>query len=305
MVLDRRNYVVSLLEQQRFAEAEEQLRRHAATSPNDGPVHALHALCLAELDRWLEALDVARRAVAINPEDAYCHWALASVRLVSHEFRKARVSAEKAARLAPSNPDYLLVLARSHAGQSHWGEALTALEKGLALDPDHIACRHLRDLILEVRGSAAESSVELMQAVTANPLDTIAYAGRAWVALSREPRRPAARARSISEVVRHDDTSESARDGVMGALKKRSSVYRLLLRYFLWMRARSWRSQTLFVVVALTAYTLLRGTMAERPEWGPVIWSVLGVCIAFLLLKSIAEPLADRLLRMDPNRRTA
>jgi tetratricopeptide (TPR) repeat protein len=182
MVLDIQTHTLSLLRQQRIAEAEEQLRRIAATS-NDGPLHALHAICLAELDHWLEAADAARRAVVIDPQDAYGHWAFALVRLVSQEFRKARVAAAKAVKLNPNDADYLLVLARAEAGQQNWDEALAALESGLRINPDHDGCRQLRDAIHKLRGGRPEASDDFVFSLSHNPPDAVARAARIWAGI--------------------------------------------------------------------------------------------------------------------------
>jgi Flp pilus assembly protein TadD len=214
MVLDTKTHILELIEQRRFDEADEQLRGLMVKSPKDGPLHSLRALCLLELEGWQDAIDVARRAAAIAPEAAYCQWALAIVRLHCHEFRKARVSAAKAVQLDPASPEGLFVLARAEAGQEHWDEALAALDSALALDPDHEACRMLRGLILDLRGSAAPASSEFLAALKQNPEHAIARAAR--VALDDEPKRGVLA--RFANALRRRPTSGSARAGLLPAL---------------------------------------------------------------------------------------
>jgi tetratricopeptide (TPR) repeat protein len=187
MVPDTTMNIVVLLEQQRFEEAEAALRMLVTTSPEDGPLHALRALCLLELEQWHEALAAARRATLLGPEVAYCHWALATVRIRCHEFRKARVAAAKAVGLDPDTADYQYVLARAEAADAHWQAALGALDRAVQLEPGRAAYLALHAVIVEHRDGRVGPSGDLLAVLKQDPEDTIARAGRGWAALHEQP----------------------------------------------------------------------------------------------------------------------
>lgn len=299
MLQDPRESLLELLESRQLGQAQYQLRRILAEDPDDAPTRALLALCLAELEHWDEATDHARRAVALEPELAYGHWALGTVLAGRGRRKEALAAAEEAARLDPDDPDHHALLARCHAAAGRWDTVLADTERGLALDPDHPGCTNLRALALQHRGSAAEADQMFVDAAALDPENAFARAGRGWAAL-RGGTAPADALPHFYHALRIDPGSEWARTGLLAALKARNPVYRLMLRYFLWMDSLSPRARMLVVFGGIIGYNQLRRVAARQPELGPVIYPLLGLYVLFVLLSWTADPIFDFLLRFDP-----
>ena len=133
-----------LLQHGRPAEAEKELRAQLALTPQDTQAMLLLSHALGEQDKHKEAVDTARQAVAAAPDLDGAHYHLARALLGKRDLPAARRSAEEAARLDPGDADNhgLLALILHHANAHE--EALSAAERGLAIDPEHLGCLNVR-----------------------------------------------------------------------------------------------------------------------------------------------------------------
>ena len=294
--------LLDLLERRRFGEAQYQLRRVLDTDPDDAATRALLALCLVELEHLEEAAVHARRAVAVDPELSYARWALGQVLAARGRFREALPEAEAALRLEPDEPDYLALLARIQGGLGRWPRALEAADRGLAVDPDHPACVNLRALALQQTGRGSEADQAFVDAGALDPDNAFARAGRGWAALQRGTA-PNDALPHFYHALQLDPTSEWARTGLLAALKARNPVYRLMLRYFLWMESLSPRTRLLVIFAGIFLFGRLRRLAEARPELAPLIYPLLGLYVLFVLLSWTADPLFDFLLRFDASGR--
>ncbi|HEU4557962.1 MAG TPA: tetratricopeptide repeat protein, partial [Longimicrobium sp.] len=264
---------------------------------------SLLALCLAELEQFDEALLHARRAVELEPEFSYCRWVLGVVLAERRRFKEALAQAEKAVAGSPEEPEHQALLARCHATLGHWQQAIQAADAGLEFDPDHLECANIRAFALQQRGRGADADQAFVDAASLDPGNAFARAGRGWAALQRGAT-PADALPHFYHALELDPHSEWARTGLLAALKARNPVYRLMLRYFLWMESLSPRTRMLAFVGGFILYNVLRRIAEANPELKPVIVPVLVLYALFILFSWTADPLFDFLLRFDPVGRT-
>jgi tetratricopeptide (TPR) repeat protein len=81
---------------------------------------------------WRNDISLWKQAVAVNPDSADARISYAQALSVQSKYDQARVEAEKALQLAPSNSFATLIVARSLVGQKHYSEATKPLETTLA-----------------------------------------------------------------------------------------------------------------------------------------------------------------------------
>ncbi|HEX7240551.1 MAG TPA: tetratricopeptide repeat protein, partial [Longimicrobiaceae bacterium] len=291
--------IVDLLEQRRFGQAQYELRRLLREDPDDAPTWSLLALCLAELEQFDEAVRHARYAVELEPDLPYCRWALGFVLADRRRFKEALAEAEAAVAGDPEDPDHLALLARCHAGLGRWQKTLEASETGLSIDPDHPGCSNLRALALQQRGRGAEADQAFVDAASLDPDNAFARAGRGWATL-QQGFKPAEALPHFYHALQLDPTSEWARTGLLAALKARNPVYRLMLRYFLWMDSLSPRTRMFVILGGIFLYGRLRRLADAEPGLAPFIYPLLALYVLFVLLSWTADPLFDFLLRFDP-----
>jgi Tfp pilus assembly protein PilF len=297
MVLGTHAYMVHLLDQRRFADAEAHLRQRLENDPYEASTHALRALCLADLGHAEAAVRSAEHAVELDPALAYAHWALGTVLGGQGSFAEAVAATREAIRLEPADPAHHALLAQCLAGQERWDEAIDAAEEGLRLAPDDAASGRIRALAFQQRGRAAEAERFFAEQVTRDPWDAFAHAARGWSALQGGG--------GAGEAVRHfrsslalDPASEYARAGLSEALRTRIPLYGALARYSRWTRARPTAALGMVAGLAL-GYNV--GWMAL--EWRPgLVWAIvplMALYLGFVVLSSAAEPIIDFVLGLD------
>lgn len=101
-----------LFEQERFVEAEREVRRALKHDPVCAFSLGLLALCCSARDRFDEAESVAQLAVSHAPNHAWTHYALAMVLTDRRDLLRADSALSAALALDPQNVDDLLVKAR-------------------------------------------------------------------------------------------------------------------------------------------------------------------------------------------------
>jgi tetratricopeptide (TPR) repeat protein len=289
-----------LYEHSRFDLAEREVRMDLEADPSNATAHALLALCQAERGEIREATWSAQEAVTREPDLSFAHYALASVMQDRERLDEAQQSILEAIRLDPKNTNYLAQLASVRCDQGRWQEALEATEQGLRLDPEHVACINLRALALNKLGRAAESRAAIESALARDPLNAVTHANLGWACLQKGD---AAKAQEhFREALRLDSEFAMARHGIVECLKTRYAIYRILLRFMLWMAGLSKPWQWGIILGGAAAYLILLFVMEWNEEgswWARLIWPLLIAYLAFGVLTWIADPLFNLLLRLD------
>ena len=99
------------------------------------------------------------------------------------------------------------------------------------------------------------------------------------------------------EALRLDPTDENARAGTVEALKARHRLYRLMLRFFLWMASLKPGTRWMIVIGGFVGARLVRSAAGANPALGWVLWPLLVLYVAFVWLTWLAVPLFNLLLR--------
>lgn len=298
MVLDPATRITSFLHARDYLAAERLLGTLLEREPGDAPTRSLRALCLAELERFPEAEAEGRTAVETEPYLAYCHWALGTVLADRRRWAKAALSAQEALDREPDNADHHALLGRCMAALGRWDEALAAAEAGLREEPDHPPCANLRALVMQHRGSPDDADQAFIDAAAMDPDNGFARAGRGWSALRRGGA-PGPAIQHFEHALRIDPASEWAREGLLAALKARNPVYRMMLRYFLWMGGLPPRTRMFIIVGGVIGYNQVRRLSEARPELMPALLPLMIAYGVFVLMSWVADPLFDFLLRFD------
>jgi tetratricopeptide (TPR) repeat protein len=292
-----------LFEQSRFDLAEQEVRRDLESEPDNATAHALLSLCLAERGEHRQAMWTAQEAVTREPDLPFAHYALASILQDRERLDEASVAIEEAIRLDPKNTNFLAQLASIRLDQGRWPDVLEITEQGLRMDPEHVACINFRALALNRLGRAAEARAAIETALARDPLNAVTHANQGWACLERGDATQALE--HFREALRLDAEFAMARHGIVECLKTRYTVYRVLLRFMLWMAGLSKRSQWGLILGGAVGYLGLLVVKSKWPDYEPIIWPVLIVYLLFGVLTWIADPLFNLLLRLDPFGRLA
>jgi tetratricopeptide (TPR) repeat protein len=292
-----------LFEQSRFDLAEGEVRKDLTDDPDNATAHALLGLCMAERQEYRQATWSAQEAITRDPSLPFAHYALASIMQDRERLDEAREAIAEAIRLDPRHTNYFALLSSIQFDRGQWNEALEAAEQGLRLDPEHVACANLRAMALNKLGRAAEARAAIETALAKDPLNAVTHANQGWAMLQRGD--PKAALEYFREALRLDAEFAMARHGIVECLKSQYVIYRLLLRFILWMGALNKRAQWGVIVGGVVGYLVLLWVKQMYPSVAWYIWPVLLLYLAFGVLTWIADPLFNLLLRLDRNGRLA
>jgi tetratricopeptide (TPR) repeat protein len=277
-------------------------RQALTAEPEDAIAQALLALGLAHLEQSRDAVDAGRRAVALAPELSFAHYALGWALLEHAEVSAAERCAREALRLEPDSHGYAL-LAQVHVRQKRWAEAIRAAEQGLQIDPEHPGCANLRALSLGALGRSDEASAVMSNVLALDPDDAFGLSNRGWLMLRQS--RPQEALESFREALRLDPTLDWARTGIIEALKARSPLYRIVLRYELWVGSLTARAQWFLIFGLFFGGRVVRALLRSNPGLWPVLGPVMALYIFVVFGSWIANPLSNLLLRVNPFGRLA
>ncbi|HEY0100378.1 MAG TPA: tetratricopeptide repeat protein, partial [Pyrinomonadaceae bacterium] len=174
-----------LIEQDRYALAESELRHHILDEPEDATAHALLALTLSQQNKHREAVESARHGIHLAPMFPYVHYILAHVYNQQDQLDGAEKAINEAIRLDPEEADYFALLSNVKLRRRRWQEALEAAETGLYFNSEHVGCINLRAMALNQMGMSDEAAVAIEGALSVEPENALTHANRGWQELHR------------------------------------------------------------------------------------------------------------------------
>lgn len=287
-----------LLETNRPAEAEKKIRQALAESPEHPGALSSLAWCLIQQNKYADALQPAQQAVAQEPDHPYYLFILGYAYLFNNQTAKARETVQSALQLAPDTAGLYHLMAQLEFHERRWDLALYNIEKGLELEPDNEALVNLRTMVLVKLNRTAEAGDTVDSALHKNPENAYSHANKGWVAV--EKGNYAEAQKSFLEALRIDPTNEHAQEGLKESIKAKNPLYRVVLRYFLWMNKLSEGNQWLVIIGAYVGFRLVRYVSANNPGLEPYLTPLIIVYIIFVYSSWIAGPISNLILRLHP-----
>jgi tetratricopeptide (TPR) repeat protein len=288
---------ILLLQQGRFDLADREFRRALSEEPDDPIAHAYLSLCLNRMDRDDEALREADEAVRCGPGIAFCHYVRGSALKSKGRLPEAEAAVNEAIQLDPDEANYPGLLASIEMERRNWTKALDAADRGLALDPEHNYCLNLRAMALVQLGRKDEASATLGSALADDPDNALTHANQGWALLHTGEHEQALE--HFREALRIDPDLEWARVGIVESLKARFLIYRVMLRFFLWMGRQGAIAQWAVILGFIFGRQALDGLAQSFPALRPLITPILVLSFAFLLMTWISSPLFNITLRFN------
>lgn len=290
-------HAILLYQQSRYADAEQALREHLRTDPDDGFAIHLMAEVHAAQGRLPEARDAAQRALGLFPDHAGGHELLARIELRDDNIAKAEEHARRAVEADPEDPANHATLGFVLLYRNRKEEALECADRGLAIDPEDLRCLNLRTEALARLGRKEEADNTIAKALELDPDNAATHANTGWAMLRRGEEARALE--NFREALRRDPTNDYAKAGLVEALKARYLVYRLFLRYTLWVSSLSGRTQWFMILGLYFGSRVLRGMAKSNPALEPLIWPILGIYFVFVVSTWVITPISNLLLRLN------
>lgn len=292
-----------LLEQNRSAEAEKELRAFVAAEPNDAGGYFLLASALLAQGKLEAAHQAASKSVSLEPDWSRGHWIVGSVLVERRRFQEAQRCFEEAIRLDPEEADYWGSMAQVHLNAERWEDALEQANRGLRCDAHHVDCANLRALALNQLGRGGEAIDQTRSTLSRAPEDAGTHVVHGWSLLRGG--NPAEALTHFREALRLNPTLDLARGGMVEAIKARHGAYRQLLAFFFWMSTLSPGARWGVILGVFLLGRTARVLAKTFPEGAPYFLPIVALVALFAMLTWVAAPVANLVLRLHRDGRWA
>jgi tetratricopeptide (TPR) repeat protein len=231
----------TLYDLRRYSEAESAFRGAVAYNPQHAAGHSALALSLIaqsnrvspKPEKVEEGIREARKGITLAPEDDFAYRVLVWACLKARKTDEALNAAAQALRIDPHGAVNWLAASAGWLQKGDWEKGLQTANGGLALEPDNVDLLNNRSSALIMLGRENEARQSAEFALARDPQNDTAHTNRGWLALMDNQQ--AAALSHFREALRHDPLSGPARKGMLSALGARNPLYRLMLRYSMWL----------------------------------------------------------------------
>jgi tetratricopeptide (TPR) repeat protein len=277
--------------------AEQEFRAALVQEPSNALAHAMVALCLLSQKKYAEATTEAQQAIALRPDWDVGYSALAAILSARERLKDAVLMAERAIQLDPFDPEHHALLAAIRNQQRNWPAALAAADAGLAINPEHSLCINARGIALVNLGRRDEASATIGGALQRDPHNATTHANQGWALLHAGDHKAALE--HFREALRINPDLQWARAGIVEALKARNIIYRVMLKYFLFMSRMSGKVRWGIIIGLFAGDQLLHSLATSHPAISPWVTPIMVAYVAFALMTWLSVPLFNLMLRLD------
>ncbi len=286
-----------LVNQQRYKDAETELRSVLASDPNNTLALALFAICLSELDKQQEALQVIQNAIGREPDNDYLLYLQSLFYFKADNMKEAEKFIRNAIAYDPHNADYFGLLAAIKINQKEWNEALEYANKGLESDPDNLQCLNTRSTALYKLDKKDEAYSTIQEALNKNPENEFTHTNLGWSLLEKGDHKKALE--HFREALKINPNYSYAKAGLVEGLKARYWFYRIFLKYAFWISNFKGQAQWAIIIGLYIGVQVLGSIAKENPGLGLLLNPIIYLYMAFALSTWIITPLSNLFLRLN------
>lgn len=286
------------LKQNRIDDAEKALRQALAEDPNDAYALALLANCSLAQKKLEEAQNLIERAFSFEPNNLFIIHTLAQVYFYGQKTDRAKWAIGEGLKIAPDEAIFYQLQAQIALYEEKWQDALEASERGLELDPESVNLINLRAQALIKLNRKSEALDTIDYALHKAPEDSWSHMNKGWVSIEQDKYDDAIE--QFKESLRLDPTNKAAKAGLKEAIKAKNPIYRLVLKYFLWMGKLQEKGRW---GVVIGAYLIYRGVIwlnRSFPELSILLVPIIVFYISFAFATWIGVPISNLFLRFHP-----
>lgn len=287
-----------LLQQGRYQEAEKELQQALNNNPTNFIAHALISECYLETKRFSEALVFSLQALQYAPDNTFALYMHAKALFYNKKTKEASAIIHQGLSIDPSDAGFFGLLANIAFYDEDWDAALQAAESGLQLSPENVHLVNIRAQALIKLNRQVEAEQTLDYALNKAPENPFAHANKGWVAIEQDRYNEAID--HFKESLRLNPDSSFAQSGLKEAIKGKNLLYRIILKYFLWMEKLNERGRWIFIIGAYVVYRILIKLAETNPDIAPFLYPLIVLYIIFAFSSWIAVPVSNLFLRLHP-----
>ena len=278
-----------LLQTDRMAEADKELRTALSIAPEYAYPHALLSLCLSRQLKHEAAFQEAKAAIALDPDNAVYYYFYSECLLRAKRFDESRQTVEHAIALDPDDADFYYMRAAIELEKNERKAARDSLLRALEINPEHENSLALLARVQAVLGETGDAEQLARMAVRNRPESSDAHIARGYALLYAGREKESFDA--FREALRLDPNNEAARSGLLEALKIHNIFYRLLFQFFVFMSRLSAKYQWALIIGLIVGARFLRGLLQQMPALAPIIVPLLTLYMLFCFATWLADPI--------------
>jgi tetratricopeptide (TPR) repeat protein len=288
-----------LLRVRRYAEAEAAFKQALSTDPDNG--FALHQLAVCvwqQGNRAKEALAIVQEAIRVEPNDSDHHALKALLASQTNSVNVALMAAAEAVRLGPASDTAWYASACVNLNAKRLQKAEADARTALRFDPNHSDAAAVLSHALRLQGKIVENTGQIAGMLQRDPENDDTHTAAGWNLLHAGKYEEAQT--HFREALRLNPESELAREGLVESFKTRSRIYRLYLRWVLWLSGKSDNFQFGLFIGAWLAVRYVRKALP-----GPLGTLIVNCYLIFVVWVHVARGLGNFILVCDRNARHA
>lgn len=287
-----------LLQQGRTHDAAAEARQILAQDPNHAIALGILSTCNVEYKEFAPALDLAKRAVASEPDNPWLMYILARAQFFNKQITQAQQTADAGLKMNPFMSSFWELLGEIDFYKQDWKSALFYAEKGLGLAPNDVDLINLRTRALVQLQRTGEAQETIEFALNKAPDDPHSHANRGWVMIEQDRYDDAIE--SFRESLRINPNLTHAREGLKEAIKGKNWLYRVVLKYFLWMSKLPSQTQWL-VIIGFYLASRFVDQWSDSGGWtGYLASTFVTIYLVFVFSTWIGKPVGNLFLRLHP-----
>ncbi len=287
-----------LIEQNRFKEASLVLKDVISQEPDNAYVLGMYGLVLLETEEIDKAEQVIDDAIALAPDYDYLFYLKARIALHQDNYNQAESSLQEALTLSPDDADYYALWSSIKLARKKYEEALNLADKALSLDSENLFALNIRSSALLKLNKKEESLNAIEGALKEDPNNAYTHANYGWGLLEQGNSQKALE--HFKEALKNDPNSRYAQAGMLEALKAKYWIYRIFLRYALWMGNLTTQYQWGVIIGFYLLYRLLNSVSENNPALQPILTPVLFLMALIAFSTWVMTPLSNLFLRLNP-----
>jgi tetratricopeptide (TPR) repeat protein len=310
---NRLSRVEILLQQKKYAEAEQILKNLLTEDPNK--IHFL--ALLAEVNLQQDKPDVAKRiidnAIGLSPDTPHLFYIQSRIAIQQGNYDEAEKNIKQSIKLDPCDADYFALLASIKLARKQYEQALELSNKALEIDAENLSGLNTRSSALLKLNRSEESFNTIEGALREDPNSAYTHANYGWGLL--EKGNPKKALEHFKESLKNDPNFKYAQLGILEALKAGNPIYKAFLKYAFGMSNLTakyqWGVIIAFYFGTIGLRTIARTNEALQPYLTPLIialafiafstWIITPISNLFLRFNAYGQLLLDKKAKMSSN----
>lgn len=286
-----------LIQQKKFAAAEQILRTLLASDPNSIYYLSLLAEVNLQQGRLEQAEDIIDDAIGLSPASPYLYYIKSRVAIQQDKYDEAEKNLQQSIALDPENAHYFALLSNIKLSRKKYEEALELANQALEIDAENLQALNMRSTALLKLNKSEESFGTIEGALRQDPDNPYTHANYGWGLLEKGDHKKALI--HFREALKQDPNLQFAQAGMIEALKASNIFYRLFLKYAFFMGNLTARYQWGIIIGFYLALRGLGFLTESFPALEPFLLPVIILLTLVAFSTWIIKPVSNLFLRFN------